>query len=168
MTKSELLIWLHDQYRQWQDLLREIGNTHMEEPGADGDWSIKDLVSHMTVWNHWLAVRMDAALHDKPAWAPPWPADLKTDDEINAWIYRAYHGMAVSEVLEQTHLVFQEFLTVVEQLPDDAKIGRLDSGHFLVWLGDQRFEVGEFFDHFHDDHEPNVRAWLARRKEKAK
>jgi hypothetical protein len=31
-----------------------------------------------------------------------------------------------------------------------------------VWLNDQRFPAGEFFDHFRDDHEPDVRAWLAR------
>jgi hypothetical protein len=31
-----------------------------------------------------------------------------------------------------------------------------------VWLDNKRFPVGEFFDHFLDDHEPDVRAWLAR------
>jgi hypothetical protein len=33
--------------------------------------------------------------------------------------------------------------------------------YHLVWLGDNRFSVGEFFDYFHDDHEPDIRAWLA-------
>ena len=33
--------------------------------------------------------------------------------------------------------------------------------YHLVWLGDKRFPVGEFYDHFHDDHEPDIRAWLA-------
>jgi hypothetical protein len=32
----------------------------------------------------------------------------------------------------------------------------------VVWVNDQRFPAGEFFDHFHDDHEPDVRAWLTR------
>lgn len=32
----------------------------------------------------------------------------------------------------------------------------------LVWIGDQRYVASEFFNHFHDDHEPDVRAWLDR------
>jgi hypothetical protein len=34
--------------------------------------------------------------------------------------------------------------------------------HHIVQLGGQRFSASEFFDHFHDDHEPDMRAWLAR------
>ena len=33
---------------------------------------------------------------------------------------------------------------------------------YLVWVDGERFLTGEFFNHFHDDHEPDVRAWLAR------
>jgi hypothetical protein len=32
----------------------------------------------------------------------------------------------------------------------------------LVWLGDERFHASQFFDHFRDEHEPDVRTWLAR------
>jgi hypothetical protein len=28
--------------------------------------------------------------------------------------------------------------------------------------GDERYVAGEFFYHFHDDHEPDVLAWLER------
>jgi hypothetical protein len=36
--------------------------------------------------------------------------------------------------------------------------------YYLLCLGEKRFPVGEFFDHFHDDHEPDMRAWLAQLK----
>jgi hypothetical protein len=32
--------------------------------------------------------------------------------------------------------------------------------YYLLWLGDTRYPAGEFFDHFHNDHEPDIRAWL--------
>ena len=95
----------------------------------------------------------------EPAPPPPWPAHLQTDDEINAWIYAANHDRSVREVLDESHQVFQLLLAAIEGLPDDV---RIDPAHYLVWLDDQRFPAGEFFDHFHDDHEPDVRAWLAR------
>jgi len=36
----------------------------------------------------------------------------------------------------------------------------------LVWVNGERFLAGEFFDHYYDDHEPDVRAWLARLNDK--
>jgi len=67
-----------------------------------------------------------------------------------------------AKVLDESHQVFQQLLAVIEGLPDDVQI---ESEWRLVWLNGQRFPAGEFFDHFHDDHEPDVRAWLARVEE---
>ncbi len=63
------------------------------------------------------------------------------------------------EVLDESHQVFQQLLAVIEGLPDDILI---EPAYHIVRLGGQRFSASEFFDHFHDDHEPDMRAWLAR------
>lgn len=78
--------------------------------------------------------------------------------------YESNRGRSLGEVRDETRQVFQQLLAVVEVLPDDVRIEevRMDRMYYLVWLGDERFPAGEFFDHFHDDHEPDVRAWLAR------
>jgi hypothetical protein len=41
MTKSELLQWLQAEYQQWQALLNQIGEEHMDQSGVAGEWSIK-------------------------------------------------------------------------------------------------------------------------------
>jgi hypothetical protein len=38
----------------------------------------------------------------------------------------------------------------------------MDVQHHLPWLGGQPLSAGEFFAHFHEEHEPDMRAWLAR------
>jgi len=159
MKKSELLSWLREENRQWEGLLERIGEARMDEPGVNSQWSFKDLVAHLTGWQPRLIARMQAAQRDEPEPPPPWPAHLQTDDEINAWIYESNRGRSVREVLDESHQVFQQLLAVIEGLPDAV---RIDPEYHLVWLGDKRFPAGEFFDHFHDDHEPDVRAWLAR------
>jgi hypothetical protein len=98
-------------------------------------------------------------LRGEPEPPPPWPAHLQTDDDINAWIYESNRGRSLHEVLDETHQVFQQLLTVIEGLPDEVHI---EPEWRLVWVDNQRFPAGEFFDHFHDDHEPDVQAWLAR------
>ena len=159
MKKSELLDWLREEQRQWAAFLDQIGPTRMEQPGVNGEWSMKDIVAHLTGWNRWLIARMQAAQRRKPEPNPPWPAQLQAEDDINAWIYAANQGRSVGEVLDESRQVFEQLLAVIEGLPDGT---RIETEWRLVWLNNQRFPAGEFFDHLHDDHEPDIRAWLAR------
>ncbi len=161
MNKSELLDWLQKKYQEWEALLDQIDPARMEQPGVNGDWSMKDIVAHLTGWNRWLVIRFQAARGEaKPP--PPWPAQLQEDDEINAWIYESNRNRSLEEVLDETHQVHQQLLAVIDSLPDDVRIERVEPSYFLVWVGDERFPASDFFDHFHDDHESDVRAWLAR------
>jgi hypothetical protein len=165
MNKSELVNWLQKEVREWEALLDQIGPMRMEQSGVNGDWSMKDVVAHLTGWNRGLVARLQAAARGEPEPPPPWPAHLQTDDEINAWIYESYRGRSLREVLEETHQVFQQLLTAVEGLPEDVRIEQVHRPgrvYHFVWLGEERHQPGEFFDHFHDDHEPDIRSWLAR------
>src|SRR5512134_2432182 len=166
MKKSELLHWLQGEYRQWEAFLDQIGPTCMDQPGVNGDWSMKDIVAHLTGWNRRLVARLQAAGRGEAEPLPAWPAHLQTDDEINAWIYESNRGRSVREVLDEMHQVHRQLVTVIAGLPDHVRIEEVwnDRAYYLVWLNDKRFPAGEFFDHFPDDHEPDVRAWLERGK----
>jgi hypothetical protein len=159
MNKTELLDWLQEEYQQWQAFLGQIDPGLMDQPGVAGDWSIKDIVAHLTDWQPRQIARIQAAQRGEPEPAPPWPAHLQTDDEVNAWIYTANHGRSVGEVLEEAHHVFQQTLAVIGGLPDDIVI---EPAYHIMQLNGQRFSMSEFFDHFHDDHEAEIHAWLAR------
>jgi hypothetical protein len=159
MKKSELLNWLQEEYQGWEAFLAQIGETRMEQTGVAGNWSMKDIVAHLTGWNRWLVLRLQAAQRGEANPSPPWPAHVQTEDEINAWIYESNRERSLREVLAEMQEVHQQLLAFIEDLPDDV---RIEQDWRLVWLGDQRFPAGEFFDHFHDDHEPEIRSWLAR------
>ena len=164
MKKSELLNWLQEEYQQWEAFLDQIGTARLEQPGVNGDWSMKDVVAHLTGWQPRLIASLQAAQRGEPEPPPPWPAHLQAEDDINAWIYESNRGRSVREVLAESQKVFQQLLAVVEGLPEDVRIEQVHKPgrvYHLVWLGDKRFPVGEFFDHFHDDHEPDIRVWLA-------
>lgn len=86
---------------------------------------------------------------------------MEAEDEINAWIYETNRGRFVRQVLDESRHLFQQLFAVIAALPDDVQIDYIEPKFYLVWVGDERFLAGEFFDHFHDDHEPDVCAWLA-------
>jgi hypothetical protein len=165
MKKSELLNWLQEEYQQWEALLDEIGPERMEQPGVNGDWTMKDIIAHLTGWQPRVNAHLQAAERGESEPPPTWPGHLQSDDEINAWIYESNRGRSLREVLDESRQVFQQLLDVVEGLPEDVRIEQVHQGarvYHLVWLNGQRFQPGEFFDHFHDDHEPDIRAWLGR------
>ncbi len=161
MKKSELLNWLRDEYRQWEVLLDQIGLARMVQPGVNGDWSIKDIAAHLTGWQRRVVANLQAAQRGEPEPPPHWPAHLEAEDDINAWIYESKRGRSVREVLDETHLVFQQLLAVIEGFADDVRVEHIEPAFYLVWVDGERFLTGEFFNHFHDDHEPDIRAWLA-------
>jgi hypothetical protein len=165
MNKSELLHWLQSEYQQWVVFLDQIDPALMEQPGVNGDWSMKDMVAHLTGWNQRLIANLQAAQRGEPEPPPPWPAHLQAENDINTWLYDSNRDRSLPEVLDESQQQFQQLLALIEALPEDVRIEQIhnqDRVFNLVWLGDQRFLVGEFFDHFRDDHEPDVRAWLAR------
>ena len=158
MKKSELLNGLREEYRQWEALLNQIGTAHMDQPGVVDHWSIKDIVAHLTGWRRRTVVRLQAAQRSEPEPPPPWPAHLQTDDEINAWIYESNHDRSVLEVLEESQQIFQQLLAAVEGLPEEVL---MDPQSYLPWLEGNPFSAARLFAHFHDEHEPDMRAWLA-------
>jgi hypothetical protein len=159
MDKAEFISGLQEEYQTWQALLDQIGLARMDQPGVAGSWSIKDIVAHLTGWRRRTVARLQAAGRGEPEPPPPWPTHLQTDDEINAWIYESNHARSVREVLEDSHQVFQALLTAIEGLPDQVLV---DPQRYLPWLEGSPFRPTALFAHFHEEHEPDMRAWLAR------
>ena len=166
MNKSDLLNWLQTERQQWEALLTQVGLERMDQPGVNGPWSMKDLVAHMTTWNRRLAAYMQAAQRGEPEPPPPWPTHLHDDEAINAWIFEANHGRPAQAVLDEARLTLQQISAVLDRLPYDTPIeadhDAAGNAYYRVRIGGVRFPPGEFFEHFHDDHEAQVRAWLAR------
>ena len=159
MSKSEFLNGLREEYRQWEALLDQIGEARMAQSGVADDWSIKDIVAHLSGWRRRTVARLQAAQRGEGEPPPYWPAHLQTDDEINAWIYESNRGRSVREVLGDSDHVFQQLLAAIEGLPDEVLS---DPARHLPWLDAQSIKPSDFFGHFHEEHEPDMRAWLAR------
>lgn len=159
-SKARLLDDLRDEQTYWEALLQDIGKQHMTQPGVAGNWSIKDIISHLTGWRRRTVGRFQAALRHEPPPPPLWPPQLQTDDEINAWIYAADRDRPLDSVLRDSREVFEQLLETLDTFPaaellDPARFPWLESGDFPL-------TGAVFYAHFHEEHEPDMRAWLAR------
>lgn len=161
ISKAQLISNLKDEQARWEALLDEIGEAHMTQPDVAGGWSIKDIVAHLTGWRRRSVARFQAVLHHTASFSPPWPPHLQTDDEINAWIYAANRDRSLADVLQDSRDAFQQLVDTLEAFPETEL---LDPQRF--GLAEGEIPTGAaFFAHFHEEHEPDMRAWLNKIKQ---
>jgi hypothetical protein len=109
-------------------------------------------------------LRFRAALDPTVDMTPDYPAELDEDDEvdeINAWIYKANRDRPLADVLNDSREVFQQLVAEVSALSDE----QLNDPQRFPWLEGERLSGAFIFGHFHQEHEPDMRAWLARVKQ---
>lgn len=177
-SKAQLLDGLRDEQARWEALLHEIGADHMDQPGVTGEWTIKDIVAHLTFYRIRTVGRFQAALRREALPPAPWPSQLGTEEEleasddehawdaVNAWIYAANHERPVADVLRESREVFARLVETLAAFPAEE----LANPARFPWLPPDVFPLtgAAFFGHFHDEHEPDIRAWLekVRREER--
>lgn len=87
---------------------------------------------------------------------------MTTDNEINDWLGDSAARQSLVEIRADHEVTFDRLRVVVDALPDDVPA---DPGA-TPWV--EGFSMGEaiisgrYFAHLHEEHEPDVRAWLAR------
>jgi hypothetical protein len=164
ISKKQLLAEMQSEQAAWLALLDEIGEENMTQPEVAGGWSIKDIVAHITGWRRRTVLRFRAALDPTVDMTPDYPAELDEDDEvdeINAWIYQANRDRPLADVLNDSREVFQQLVAEVSALSDE----QLNDPQRFPWLEGERLTGAFIFGHFHQEHEPDMRAWLSRVKQ---
>jgi hypothetical protein len=116
MTKAKLLNEMRAARKEWEELLNEVGEARMTETGATGDWSVKDVITHLTSYARWYMNAAEAQLRDEM------PAMDGTEqmpfEERNQLYYERDKAMPLAQALHESEQVHQRLLAAVEKLPE--------------------------------------------------
>jgi uncharacterized protein (TIGR03083 family) len=125
----------------------------MLAPGACGDWSVKDVLAHVTAWQVNLLTNLFKAQRGQKPGRMKW-TDAEIEAQNQKW-YREYSDRPLDNVLADYHGVHKQMLRVVEGL-SDAQLAAPDP-----W--GQGKPLFSFFQDFGAEHEvehlPDLRAW---------
>ena len=143
----------------WRNLVDEVGEDRMTEPGPMGEWTFRDLASHLLGWRERTIDRLEAAADGRSEPPPPWPPELDDDDVINPWIRERDLRRPLDDVLTDVDRSYERLARVVAILPSDL-LTRPDA---FSWLGGEALAETALFGHLHDEHEASIREWLAER-----
>lgn len=157
--KDEILRRIDADEAAWNDLVAQVPSARMDEPGPMGDWSFRDLVSHLLAWRNRTASRLQAAAAGAPRPPAPWPAGMNEDDPINAWFRDQDAGRSAEDLLADYTGSFGRIRDAVAALSADAFVGEGGTPGYYRWR-DTAGEVESDFSGHLGDHADDVRAWL--------
>lgn len=153
MNKAELLKDIRAEWALWEALLGEIEGAQMTQPGAAGEWSVKDIIAHIAWFEREMVGMLQArALVGSDLWQMP-------TDERNARIFEENRDCLLQDVLAEAQQVHQQFLEEFEALAEDD----LADPHRFPGMPEdwQPWIViaGNSNEHYRD-HSRDVRTWL--------
>jgi hypothetical protein len=154
MTRAEFLDLLRTARAEWDALLAAVPEGRMTVPGVEGQWSVKDVIAHIT-WHEreMLGVLQARALVGSDLWDLPL-------HQRNATIYAQNRDRPLAEVLAESRTVYPQLLAAVGELAD---ADLTDAGRFADMPGDWvpwQLLAENTYTHYRD-HMPAIRAWPA-------
>lgn len=167
-TKGALLATLRAEREGWDGLLAEVGDGRLMEPGVAGDWSVKDVLGHLTAYQQaWVARLRHAATGVPPTTlelfgveALPEGAAEWSEEEQNAAIREHYAPLSSEEVLARWREAANGLEAGVAALAAEDLV---TPGRFQ-WAGERPLAEAMAADtHDHAaEHAAGVRSWLDR------
>lgn len=163
-SKADLIATVRSVRADLDALVVTAGEEGLTEPATFGPWSFKDMIAHLTGWRWYSVARIEAAASGQ-APVSPWPDFPEPDeapvDEVNAVIYTENRDRPAAEVLADSQASFDRLEAAVAALPEDALF---EPGRY-PWLAEWPLAavITGMAEHFHEEHEPQIRAWLAQR-----
>jgi hypothetical protein len=161
MTKARLLDTLRTKRAEWDAVLAHVPAAQMSQPGVVGEWSVKDLIVHLTYHERWYADRLHEMLRGEGY--TPTEMDHMDFDERNDRIFQQNRNRSVEEVLAESRQVFDRLVDGVQAHAEEFLIEPQHLGGapqpITVW----KLLRGAVYDHY-GQHIPSIKHWLATRQ----
>jgi pimeloyl-ACP methyl ester carboxylesterase len=158
MTKPEILGRIHSERETLTEALKRGSAQQMTEPGVENQWSIKDILAHISAWEsrmvQWTEESLRGEVPQRPASGMTWD-DL---DRLNEQIYQLNKDKPLEEVWAEFQRSHQEALEAVEALTESDLT---DPQRFAWREGDPLWHMIAANTWWHyQEHGEAIQAWL--------
>lgn len=159
MEKRQLLDALTEGREKLLQAIEGLDDAEMLQPGVIGEWSVKDILVHLTRWEAELVKLLwQAAQGIEPSTVH---FTSQSVDELNARWYAESRDRQLPLVLKDFHAARFQTIRRVQELPEAA----LSDPDYFTWSGSQplwKWIAGDSFEH-EAEHEVQIRAWRAQK-----
>ena len=159
MNKKELFDELETSRERFLELIDDISDDSLIEPGVNGAWSIKDLLAHLTRWEAELVKLLwQASQGQKPTSAH---FSQLSEDKLNQQWYVEMSTRSMGQVLDDFHAVRNQTIRRIEDFSDQE----LNDQNRYNWLAGKPLWVWVAADsHEHEsEHASQIMRWKAQK-----
>ena len=117
-THSELLAELDREWAHVERICAGLSEADMVVPGVEGEWSVKDILCHLSAGEKYLLDRLGYVLTGQP---PLYPVMTSWDDvhRFNAQVYTQNKDRPLSSAVIEFRSLYRGVMTIIEALGDD-------------------------------------------------
>jgi hypothetical protein len=162
MTKALLLRNMREGRAELEAMLEGLDAERLEWSSGPGQWSIKDLLAHISAWDRFAVAWLDA---DARGEVPGLPAPKMTHEQVdafNAGVYLACRGHPLAEEKIEFRASYEALYARAAQAPETDL---LEPGRY-AWLGDwplyRLFGANSFYQY--GEHLEQIRAAVSVRE----
>jgi len=156
-TKAGLLERIRSEHRRLETALAGISPENMLRPGVVGEWSIKDILAHISDWEQrflsWYRAGQRGEVPERPEPGLSWD-DL---DLLNQRIYEKHRHRSLPDVRAGFDASYQELIAAVEAMSEEELF---TAGRF-AWTGDYPLlpYLRANADEHYAEHAAQIEAW---------
>lgn len=129
MDRLQLLKRLDRAWQAFQESYAGLSDAQLLEPGVMGDWSVRDIIAHVTWWEEEALTHLPLIL----AGGKPLRYSVKYGgiDAFNAQMTELKRHLSLSEVLRQQDDTHRRLIEFIQNVPEDQFIQETRFRHRL-------------------------------------
>jgi hypothetical protein len=156
-TKTEILSIIKRERENLESLLAGLTDAQLIEPGVEVDWSIKDILVHISAWEQMAQDTIRAAITGEPIKVSI-PEEDNWVDIFNADVYETNKDVPLRDVQSEYFASHRSFLDLIDSMEDDNLPQKLP----FEWAGDLTFQILISANtHIHyADHAESIQKWI--------
>ena len=117
MQKQQLLDRIEKQGAALEDSYAVLAEAQMEQGGVAGEWSVKDILAHVTTWEEEALEHLPTISAGKTP--PRYSVTHGGVDAFNAKKTEEKRRLSLAEVLEQCNDVHRRLIEYIQAAPDE-------------------------------------------------
>ena len=118
-TKARLLKDIRAERQKLEIALQGLTDADMVKTTVAGEWSVKDILAHVTTWEQSFLKWYEAGLRGEKQVMPEW-SKPGVIDAINKEIYERNAKRSLNDVKKEFHASYKTILKTIDQIPEEA------------------------------------------------
>jgi hypothetical protein len=159
VTKNEILTSIASEREALEKLITKLSHEIMLEPGFEGNWSIKDMLAHISEWEQMMIKWTQELLRGETPDRPPPGSDWADLDTFNESLFQKNKDRSLEDVLAMFFDSYPETYQIIANLSEEDL---LNPDQFAWRAGDPLWHMVAANTWWHyKEHRESIERWLA-------